>query len=139
MKTKPISKLKKVWSSNRADTVFSSFIRERDGACVRCGRKDQLQCSHFWGRGNSATRYDPDNCDALCYACHYGNVRGWEYNKQGEYREFKINQLGEGRYKALEVKAKSTVKRRDAILAFMELYEKEGSKDINSNHLNNSV
>ena len=94
-KTKSIKILKgKLWSSKKADTEFSRFIRNRDGKCIRCGKIEFLQCSHFWARANSATRYDPDNCDTLCYACHYGNIHGWEYNKQGEYRDFKIKQLG---------------------------------------------
>lgn len=110
----------KLWTSGRADKEHSKFIRTRDGKCVRCGKTENLQCSHFWARSNSATRYDDENCDTLCYACHYGNQLGWEYNKQGEYREFKINQLGITKYNALELRAKSIVKRRDAILDLME-------------------
>ena len=30
------------------------------------------------------------NCDAACYGCH----AVWEANKQGDYRNFKIKQLG---------------------------------------------
>lgn len=29
-----------------------------------------LHCSHFHGRGKWATRFDPDNAEALCYGCH---------------------------------------------------------------------
>lgn len=100
------------------------MIRERDGKCVRCGKTEYLQCSHFWARAISATRFDPDNLDALCYGCHYGNRQeGWEYNKQGAYRTFKLNQLGEERYQALEERAKTKMSQREAINRFMDTYQ----------------
>ncbi len=95
-------KIKRVWSTQVADRKFSEFIRNRDGMCMRCHKESGLQCSHFWGRGFSATRYDPENCITLCYPCHYGNSKGWEYEKQGEYREFMINWLGKDKYNDLE-------------------------------------
>lgn len=97
---------------SKLDALFSKQIRERDNwTCVRCGRRyepptNALHCSHFWGRANKATRYDPENCDALCYGCH----ALWEANKQGEYRDFKIKQLGKKGYNALERRARSTIK-----------------------------
>lgn len=97
---------------SKLDALFSKQIRERDNwTCVRCGRRyepptNALHCSHFWGRANKATRYDPENCDALCYGCH----ALWEANKQGEYRDFKIKQLGKKGYNALERRARSIIK-----------------------------
>lgn len=110
----------KVWKSSTADTKFSEFVRNRDKKCVRCGGKENLQCSHFWSRTHSSTRYDPENCDTLCYACHYGNSKGWEYDQAGEYRDFKIRQLGESRYQALEEKHRQFKERRKAIIELME-------------------
>jgi hypothetical protein len=95
-----------------ADVLFSLKIRERDGwKCVRCGGQyepptNALQCSHFWGRANKKTRFDPRNCDALCYGCH----SLWEGNKQGEYRDFKLKQLGKKEYDDLEKCARMSVK-----------------------------
>lgn len=60
-----------------------------------------MQCSHFWGRGRQTTRFDPENCDTLCYGCH----AFWEANKQGEYTRFKQRQLGQARYALLEIRA----------------------------------
>lgn len=114
-------KINRIWSSKKADTEFSKFIRNRDKKCVKCGRAESLQCSHFWSRNNSATRYLPENADTLCYACHYGNCWGWEYQKQGAYMKFKEKQLGIDGYKALEKIANSTVKRKDSILQLMYL------------------
>ena len=45
-----------------------------------------------------------------------------EGNKQGFYRELKIKQLGLRTYNALEKRARSIVKRSDAIRAFMDFY-----------------
>jgi hypothetical protein len=70
---------------------------------------------HFWGRANSATRYDPENCDGICGGCHMRH----EGNKQGLYREKKIAQLGQDRYEALFKRAHSIVKRADAIRTLM--------------------
>lgn len=59
-----------------ADTAFSKWIRNRDGwRCQRCFKKydpptSALHCSHYIGRRNEATRYEPLNCDAMCYGCH---------------------------------------------------------------------
>lgn len=64
---------------DKADTVFSQFIRLRDGKCMRCGSEIKVndkglpishQASHFQGRGKEATRFDGENVDCLCGACH---------------------------------------------------------------------
>lgn len=88
------------------DVLFSYHVRLRDGRCVFCGKQDgKLECSHFWGRGNKATRFDPLNADTLCFYCHAKN----EGNKQGFYRTWKINQLGKRGYDALERRARTNI------------------------------
>jgi hypothetical protein len=115
--TDTVSKVKqKLWTSNKADQIFSRYIRERDKRCFFCPNPAS-QNSHFWGRGNSATRYDPLNCDGICGGCHMRH----EGNKQGLYREKKIAQLGMDAYMALEKRARSIMKRADAIKACMQL------------------
>lgn len=115
-----------------ADTLFSKLIRDRDNwTCVRCKTKytpptNALQCSHFWGRGNKATRFDKLNCDSLCYGCH----ALWEGNKQGEYRDFKLKQLGKKQYDLLEKKARSTIH-------FGEYEFKQMAKELRENGLIN--
>ena len=106
--------MKKLWSFRTADDKFSQFIRKRDGKCQRCGSANNLQASHFWSKNHWATRYDPDNCITLCYPCHYGNGKGWEYDLQGEYREYMLKKLGK-HYRELEIKAHSFKSRRQAI------------------------
>lgn len=124
------AKRSKTPSTNKVKKIFSDMVRERAGwKCIRCGRdcserRGLLHCSHFWAVGFTATRFDFDNCDALCYVCHYGQMRtGWEYNKQGEYREFMLNKLGARAYEALEQKARSSKKLLDAKLEFLHSVE----------------
>lgn len=109
-----------LWTSAKADKLFSIYIRERDQHCYFCNNK-ATQNSHFWGRGHSATRYDPENCDGICGGCHMRH----EGSKQGLYREKKIEQLGEDGYMALQRRAMSTVKRSDAIARCMVLLSTE--------------
>ena len=100
----------------KLDKMFSDFIRARDKyTCQFCGNRfdpyvpyglQGLDCSHFWGRASKATRFDPENADALCTYCHFKH----EPNKQGFYREFKIKQLGQEGYDALEKRARSIIK-----------------------------
>lgn len=106
---------------DKADIAFSQYIRERDNwTCQRCKRKfppktQGLHCSHYFGRGNECTRFDPENCDALCMGCH----SAWDSNKE-DYRDFKVKQLGEERFKALRVRASSICK-KDRTLAYIKI------------------
>lgn len=99
-----------IWNYEKADTEFSKYIRDRDGRCMNplCpmglhhrADRDQLDCSHFYGRGVWITRYDPKNCIALCRTCH----EMWENDKQGRYREVMIRILGQRVFNTLEKKA----------------------------------
>ena len=114
-----MAKTLKIWTTKKADMEFSKWIRKRDGKCMRCGTINNLTCSHFWVRQHSSTRYDPDNCVAVCWMpCHKFH---WEKEKHGDYRNFMIKRLGESGYKKLEVKARSTYPRSDAIRDCMKL------------------
>lgn len=105
----------KVWSTEYADTKFSLFIRARDVFCFfGCGNRS-TDCSHYMNRGNSATRYDPKNCDGVCRTCHdtYGEGAG------GAYKWRKAKQLGPVEFAALERRGHSIMKRDTAIIACM--------------------
>lgn len=103
----------------KADVEFSKYIRTRDKwTCQRCKKRYEpptqaLHCSHFWGRGRENTRFDPDNCDALCYGCHklWGHGDG-----RGDYIEFKQRQLGMDGYKALQIRAHTYRKKDDKLI-----------------------
>lgn len=121
---KPIfKKKKKNWGFKRsksckADDTFSDYIRLRDGKCVRCGRLPAarksdgflvvgLQCSHYFGRRKESTRFDPQNCDALCGICH----SIWEATDREDYRDFKIKQLGQQGFDLLRLKSNQRCKK----------------------------
>ena len=64
---------------DKADKVFSQYVRLRDKECKRCHSTVKLnakglpvshQASHFQGRGKEATRFDPENVRTLCGGCH---------------------------------------------------------------------
>ena len=114
----------KVWKTTYADKVFSLFIRKRDGMCMRCHRRDVgLDCSHYWVRNNSGTRFDPMNCIALCRECH----TIWEKRRNNEYKQFMLDWLGKKDYDLLETRARSFKSRDVAVAEFKAFYENEPS------------
>ncbi len=101
---------------DKADKVFSQYIRLRDKHCVRCMSKVQInssglpishQASHYFGRGRENTRFDPQNVDTLCMGCH----RIWGSDNREEYRAFKIMQLGQEGFDLLTLRANTTKKK----------------------------
>lgn len=88
---------------DKNDILFSKMIRERDdGKCIWCPKNARqgwnMTNSHYWGRADKGNRFNPLNCDTLCFTCHMDN----ESNKQGKYRTFKIKQLGKKIYDEME-------------------------------------
>lgn len=118
------------------DKLMSQYVRKRDRECVRCHSRVEFngkglpvshQNSHYWSRGNWSTRFDPLNCDTLCFACH----RLWGGDYRRDYESFKRKQLGEKAYRMLELRAHSCVKkdRKLAVLIVKNyLKEQEGTK-----------
>jgi len=110
----------KVWKTSTADLKFSQFIRQRDKHCLfpGCYRTEALDCSHFFERHHSATRFDPLNCIALCRDHH----TIWERQKKYEYKIFMLKWLGEDEYAALEKRAWTYKNRGEAVLQYMKLH-----------------
>jgi 5-methylcytosine-specific restriction endonuclease McrA len=52
------------------DQLFSQIVRAR-GACLRCDKTFDLQCSHIVSRGYLATRWDETNAIVACKGCHH--------------------------------------------------------------------
>lgn len=117
---------------DQADKIFSQYIRLRDKYCVNCKSAVQFnekslpishQNSHFWSRKNEGTRFDPLNCDTLCFNCHHR----WGGDYRDEYSTFKRKQLGEKEYKKLDIRAHTYFK-KDRKLSL--LYAKELLKSL---------
>jgi len=119
MRTKKVKQY--LWSLKRADDEFSKYIRERDKRCMRCKRVEdfkKLTCSHFWVRQHKGTRFDPENCIALCWPCHAFH---FEKEKQGAYRDYMIRWLGQEKYDQLAKKASNTYPQSRAIIDCMTM------------------
>ena len=105
----------------KADIIWSQYLRKlRNYTCEKCGKYEEggMQVSHFWGRKAESVRFDPDNCDVLCFFCH----NQFEMNP-ANYVSWKEKRMGDKRYKSLMVRAHTTQKRDDEkiIIAVKEL------------------
>lgn len=124
---------KGVLTLKKADVLFSQQIRARDQFCQFKGctmsNPAKLQNSHYYGRAIKSTRFDPDNCVALCWLHHFKDkLLGYEYQKQtvekhgfdGHYTLFMKERLGEKRFKFLREKSQQSMKQKTAIALFQE-------------------
>ncbi len=118
------------------DYWFSQCVRERaDWKCQSCGKKyapwvgingwlanPGLHCSHYIGRANYSTRFDPENADAHCYFCH----KNFEGNPH-KFQEWKREQMGAYRYDALIERSNDIMRGKQARQAKQEIaaYYKE--------------
>lgn len=92
-----------------ADTAFSWCVRERaNWRCERCMKqydrddpnaRKGLHCSHWMGRGNWSTRFNPLNGFSHCRGCHqYFSARpalftDWVIERHGEEVADKLKAL----------------------------------------------
>jgi 5-methylcytosine-specific restriction endonuclease McrA len=104
----------------RLDKVFALYIRLRDvmpngmGKCISCGKIKpyrELDCGHFFGRMNMATRFDEDNCSAECQGCNRVKADHLIY-----YQENLIKKIGVARFSTLRERAHSSKKWSEAEL-----------------------
>ena len=122
----------------KADALFSDYIRELAGwSCENCKRQfvkkeslggSGLECSHFWSRRNKSVRWDKENAAALCTYCH---------RRMGEnpadHAAFFIKRLGNSRYDALGVRARTPQKVDEKVIAMglkMELERLKNERKV---------
>lgn len=89
------------------DALFSLYVRTRDNfTCQRCGVKSKfVQCAHFIGRRNKATRYDEANCVSLDLGCHQ-----YFHANPLEFVEWTKQRLGEREFNLLQARARVITK-----------------------------
>jgi hypothetical protein len=98
---------------DKADKYFALYIKELGKwRCARCGKQYEknnqgFHCSHFYGRRNENTRFEPDNCVSLCWGCH----KYFDETNREAYRDFKLKQLGEKRFNNLKLQANTYCKK----------------------------
>lgn len=115
------------------DSAFSREIIARDGKCLYqgCGTTANLTNSHYIGRANWNTRFDPENCITLCIRHHFmDRDTAYEFQKarkekhgwDGQYTIFQRNFFGETAFNALLERANGNKSRKDAILETQKKY-----------------
>lgn len=116
---------------DKADDVFSKFIRLRDMECRRCHSPVELndkglpishQASHFQGRGKEATRFDEDNVDTLCGGCHM-----YFTSHPGDHYEWQVKIKGQKQVDVIIFRSNQYMK-KDRQLAF--IYWKTRLKEL---------
>lgn len=114
---------------DKADKLFSQWIRLRDKECKRCHSPIKLknglpvshQASHFMGRRKENTRFDPDNVDTLCGGCHM-----YFTSHPLEHVEWQVKTKGQALVDDLKLRS-SMYKKKDRNLEY--LYWKQKLKE----------
>ncbi len=107
-----------------ADQLFSKYLRKARGyKCERCARYcpggKGLEVSHFYSRRNESVRFDTENADVLCKKCHM-RFSGWfdstanKTNGVAEYREWKLQKMGQKDFDLLCFRSHQAKKKDDA-------------------------
>lgn len=81
---------------DRAWKVFSLWIRARDGKCVTCGERSNLQAGHFF---HNVLDFDEENVNAQCARCNK-----WLHGNLAVYANYLLNKLGQERFEALNLR-----------------------------------
>ncbi len=115
---------------DKLDVLFSKYIKlKAQGKCAYCGQYAKPQgyhCHHgVAGRRYLNTRWEEDNCAALCMACHNLLSDFASINK-----EFFEKRIGTERYEELEIIARTYNKMTEERKADITLSLKEKIKEI---------
>lgn len=90
---------------NKADRLFSVYIRHRDRVCQKCGQSEHLQCAHIFSRRYFGTRWDAENALALCVGCHK-----YFTHAPIEWEDWILARIGEEKYRELRARAQAVTK-----------------------------
>lgn len=116
----------------KADVLFSKYIRNKANwkcevpTCQKNYRDNPqgLHCSHYWGRGRENTRFDPENCIALCFYHH----RLWGHgDERDSYTEYMVRRLGKQAFDKLKIRAYQYRKKDDKLIL---IYLKQKLNDL---------
>jgi hypothetical protein len=114
-----------------ADIEFSKYIRLKANwtceACYKYLGEGGGEASHFHGRRKESVRFDPDNVACHCHSCHRHFTEQPE-----EHRAWKLKQLGQRRFDALNVRSELYCKkdRKLALLIAKRLHSEEKEKAL---------
>jgi len=114
------SKIRKVRIS-KYDAIASKKARERDRACLYCGRREYLAAHHFIRRSVKSTRLLLENLVSLCPSHHTFN---YEFSAHKTPEAFKrwFTKKYPDRVKLLKKRERIMMTERQAIKEFQEVY-----------------
>src|SRR5690242_7854252 len=76
---KPAKKPKPGVLIKKVDDLVSKIVIARDKACVTCGTRDNLTCSHWIGRAHKGVRWSLINCNCACLDCNQAHSnQAWD-------------------------------------------------------------
>lgn len=108
----------------KVQPFFNAMIREAGGRCVTCGKRAELQASHFFEVGGSgALRFYPPNVHAQCGGCHldYHNRTGLPYTRWMQNNVEELDWMERAR--------KVTIRYKQADLEQIKAWAKAGFSD----------
>ena len=79
---------------DKAWATFSLWVRARDGRCVTCGVKENLQAGHFF---HGLLDFDEININAQCSQCNK-----WKHGNLAVYSNYLIEKYGVDEFRALD-------------------------------------
>ena len=112
------------------DMWFSKALRQsRGNQCENCGTMDaKMECCHIYGRRNSSTRWDTDNCLCMCHSCH----RHYTENPV-LFHNWLANYLGSGKMAIIQEKHTAIFKVNPKIKADIAKHYREEYRTIVDN------
>ena len=103
----------------KADKLFSIFIRGRDKECITCGKPIQHN-AHRISRGYYSHRWDEDNCAGACAWCN-------TYNQEEHKVLFTVAQIKKHWQEWVDKQLREKHKKKptiDELLGIISKYEK---------------
>ena len=103
---KPKKKPKASSLTRKLDIDVRKKVLKRDGRCILCGDRNNLEASHYIGRRNFGVRWDLRNVHAMCRGCHR------EYhNNNPAYQYFMSQRYGDDIFRLLYIAQKEHIAR----------------------------
>jgi hypothetical protein len=89
---------------DKADSLWSGLVIERDWNCRKCSAKINLSAHHIRVRQHKSTKYDIDNGITLCWPCHSLQ----KYRPQA-FHDLVIDIIGQAKYDELRERSEVNI------------------------------
>jgi len=105
---------------SKTDKIWSKMVRERDGECLHCGAKENLNAHHLFGRSKSATRYELTNGFTLCVLHHTFSPDWSAHRTEQTFKIWAKKRIGTKEFNRLKKLSNSIMSRKKAERLFLE-------------------